>query len=122
MNYSIPYKLLDWISMEKINWDYLSKNPNAMRLLEENQEKIKWEYLSSNPSAIHLIEANRDKINWYMLSGNPAAIHLLEANQDKIGFFLSSNPNIFEIDKKQYNIDINKKANNIEQFFCQVKL
>ena len=70
--------------------------------------------------AIHILEIvlqhDLDKVNWNQLPRNSnslQAIHILEANQDKIGFFLSSNPNIFEIDKKQYDIDINKKANNI---------
>ena len=29
-------KLLDWIPLDKIDWYYLSFNPNAIHLLEEN--------------------------------------------------------------------------------------
>jgi hypothetical protein len=62
---------------DKINWWYLSLNPNAIRLLEKNIDKINWWNLSSNPNAIPLLEKNIDKINWVYLSLNPNAIHLL---------------------------------------------
>ena len=58
------YKLLDWIHLEKINYDWLSSN--------------------SNPAAIHILEKNPDKIDWDWLSENPAAIHILEQNLGKI--------------------------------------
>lgn len=35
-------KLLDWIPLDKLNWSFLSFNPNAINLLEENQDKIEW--------------------------------------------------------------------------------
>ena len=119
-------KLLDWINEDTLDVDGLSSNPNAITLLETFLQKSEkrnyiWYNLSSNPQTIRILEIvlqhDFDKINWMNLSRNSnslQAIHILEANQDKIGFFLSSNPNIFEIDKKQYNIDINKKANNID--------
>ena len=44
------YGLLDWIDINKIEWNQLSSNPEAMPLLEENQEKIDWEWLSTNPA------------------------------------------------------------------------
>jgi len=34
----------------KIDWDNLCLNPNAIDLLKENQDEIDWYYLSSNPS------------------------------------------------------------------------
>ena len=34
----------------KIDWYKLSKNPNAIDLLEKNQDKIKWKQFSINPS------------------------------------------------------------------------
>ena len=40
-------KLLD---PNKINWDFLSINPNAIDLLKNNQDKIDWDKLSLNPS------------------------------------------------------------------------
>ena len=32
------YKLLDWIDINKIDWSLLSKNPDAIHILEQNQE------------------------------------------------------------------------------------
>ena len=64
-------KLLDWVPLEKLYWNPLSKNPSpgAIELLEKNPEKINWGCLSMNPSAIHLLEKNPEKINWHWLSG-----------------------------------------------------
>ena len=110
------WKLRDWIPIEKINWYYLSRNPNAIQLLEKNQDKICWTALSVNPNAIELLEKNLDKIhihslnyynpnsyeilrknhdyiNWDTLSANPDAIDLLIKNSSKINWcFLSKNP------------------------------
>jgi hypothetical protein len=36
--------------MDKIDWFNLSRNSNAIHLLEENKDKICWEYFSSNKS------------------------------------------------------------------------
>ena len=64
-------KLRDWIDINKINWECLSFNPNAMELLKENKDKIFWCYLSLNPNAIELLKENQDKINWWKFSQNP---------------------------------------------------
>ena len=48
-------------------------------MLEKNHDKIDWDYLSENPNAIHLLEKNPDKINWYWwywLSKNPSIFEL----------------------------------------------
>ena len=66
-----PYKLLDWIDPDKLELDYLSKNPRAISFLEKNQDKISWDNLSGNPEAILLLEENLDKINWIRLCHNP---------------------------------------------------
>ena len=58
------YKLLDWIPLEKLNLSWLSKNPAAIHILEQNLDKIDWDWLSLNPAAIHILEQNPDKINW----------------------------------------------------------
>ena len=34
------YKLKDWIDINELDWDFLSRNPNAIHLLEKNKEKI----------------------------------------------------------------------------------
>ena len=108
----VKYELLDWIPINKINWSYLSKNPNAIELLKENEDKIDWYYLSlsRNPNAIELLKENKDKIDWHNLSINLNAIELLKENQDKIDWVgLSSNPNIFKI---KYNYNKMKQKRN----------
>ena len=49
-------KLRDWIDINKIDWNTLSGNPNAIELLKENQDKINWEILSLNTNAIELLK------------------------------------------------------------------
>ena len=55
-------KLLDWIPLYKLNWDNLSRNPGAIHLLEQNMNKIDWLFLSKNPN-IFEIDTNQLKIN-----------------------------------------------------------
>jgi hypothetical protein len=38
-------------------------NNEAISFLEANPEKIDWSYLSENPNAIQLLETNLDKID-----------------------------------------------------------
>lgn len=83
----------------KVDWEYLSMNPNAIELLRANPSKIDWRALSKNPKAIELLkerveyenglgleEYNKllNRINWLSLSKNPNAIELLKANPAKI--------------------------------------
>ena len=35
---------------DKIDWDELSENPNAIHILEQNHDKIDWSYFSINPN------------------------------------------------------------------------
>ena len=107
------YKLRDWIDINKLNWNYLSSNPNAIKLLKENPDKIDWDYLSSNKNAIELLKEKPDKINWKYLSLNINAIELLKENQDKIKWeFISFNTAIFTYDYEK--IKKNKKELNEE--------
>jgi len=101
-----PLKLKSFIVPDKIDWNGLSQNPNAIHLLEkqleENPDKINWLGLSQNPNAIHILEKNPDKIDWNGLSSNPNAIHLLEKNPDKINWlWLSENSNAIHLLENQ---------------------
>jgi hypothetical protein len=49
-------KLRDWVDINKLYWCYLSRNPNAIELLEKNQYKLCWFMLSLNPNAIELLK------------------------------------------------------------------
>ena len=41
-------------------------------IFQNNIEKLDWYYLSSNPNAIHLLKKNPDKIHWNNISLNPS--------------------------------------------------
>ena len=95
------YKFVDWIDINKINWNILSFNENAISILEKNLDKINWYNLSENINAISILEKNLDKVNWNVLSKNANAINILKDNLDKISWDnLSENENIFELDLK----------------------
>ena len=64
-------KLRDWIDINKLYWDLLSLNTNAIELLKKNKNKINWINLSSNPNAIELLKENQNKIDWVLFSQNP---------------------------------------------------
>ena len=107
-----PEQLNDVDYRYKINWEYLSANPNAIQLLKKNQDKINWTRLSSNsnPNAIQLLQKkeNMHKIDWSALSSNPNAIHLLEQNPHKIYWeFLSANPNAIDLLKDRIEYENN---------------
>jgi hypothetical protein len=94
------YKLRDWIDPDKLDYYFLSRNSNAIKILEKNLDKINWAYLSENPAAIHILEKNINKISWPGLFTNIAAIQIIENNLDKIDYDLvSENPSIFVLDK-----------------------
>jgi hypothetical protein len=79
------------LNNNNICWNSLSRNSNAIHLLEKNLDKIDWNELSFNPNAIHLFEKYPEKINWLFLSTNSNAIHLLNRYinniYSKFGYF-----------------------------------
>ena len=50
-------ELLDWVDIQKLDWDLLSKNPNAIELLEANPDKINWYYLSKKSKCYSFIKS-----------------------------------------------------------------
>jgi hypothetical protein len=72
------YVLRDWIPKDKLVWDWLSGNPNAIDMLRENKGEICWLNLCNNPEAIELLKEYRKKIDWPTLSGNQNASELLK--------------------------------------------
>jgi hypothetical protein len=74
------WKLLEWIPLERLSWQYLSANPRAISLLEQHPQNIHWDMLSINPEGIPMLREHRDKIVWQQLAANPSpdAIPLLE--------------------------------------------
>ena len=61
--------------------------PTQGHLLEKNIDKVNWDSLIRNPNAIHLLEKNPDKIDWDWLSYNENAIHLRILNQKSLKFY-----------------------------------
>ena len=86
-----------------IHWDSLCLNesPKAIELIMRYPEKINWLSLSSNPSAMKILEDNPDKINYWGLSFNYNAIHLIEQFPEEINWLgLSGNKNALHILEK----------------------
>jgi hypothetical protein len=109
---------------KKINWQYLSKNPNpeAIELLKNKVEEenkmtgrklinvfkeryIDWDVLSLNPAAIEILEENPKNILWKHLSENKNAVELLKKYPDNIDWNgLSLNPNPAAIELLEKNL------------------
>jgi len=101
MSFKPVYKLLNWIPENKLNLINLSKNENAVHILEKNASRICWSiWLYMNPNAVHIVEQhlkeltdiNRlDDIYWDELSANPNAVRLLFSAKSVIikSFFMS---------------------------------
>jgi hypothetical protein len=110
--------------IEKINWWVLSRNPEAIHLLEANRDKIDWVQLGKNPKAIKLLEeelkVRPQNIYWYSLSGNPEAIKILNKNKDKIVWSIfSENPNAGELLRERIEFEEKlpkKKYNEITNY------
>ncbi len=103
----------------KIVWKSLSKNPNAIHILEKNIDKINWCYLASNPNAIPILENNLDKIDEDVLSNlltNPNLILILDKlNRIKI-------QKIFHERNKNKNWDIFSKCPCIIDFLDNINI
>ena len=80
MTFKPIYKLLDWIQENQLDVLQLTRNKNAIQLIEKDLEKelqkyldedieqVVWSWLSNNPNAIHILEKNIEKVNWTKLS------------------------------------------------------
>ena len=89
-----------------IYWEFLSRNPAAIKVLAQNIDELRYKnlaknpgasgliisqlgrnvypeermkYLSQNPSMIKYLKEHPDRIDWYYLCRNPAAIDMIEA-------------------------------------------
>lgn len=67
---------------ENLDWSWLSTLRKVIPLLQENQDKVDWDSLSYNPNAVpileEMLEDNEKYINWHGLSQNENAIHILK--------------------------------------------
>ena len=111
------YTLKSWVPIEKIDWDYLSFNPNAIEMLKRNPKLIDWHRLSANPSAIEMLQQHPERIDWHRLSENPNAIEMLKQNPERINWvILAGNPNAIEMlrqrEKNRYPIHWSNLSKN----------
>lgn len=94
-----------------ISWDIISRNPNALLILEQYKDKISYHYLckNTNDDAVKLLLTKPlEYIDWFFLSSNStnSALDILEANMNNIHWkYLSENTNNRAIDLLEKNID-----------------
>ncbi len=97
--------------VDKVDWETISRNPNAMPLIEEHLEqrldRLDGLLLSGNPSVMtllskpHLLRLCEHKLSSYHLSENPNVIPFLETHMEYIiWFYLSGNPNAIPLLEK----------------------
>ena len=102
-------------NLDKVDWYYLSLNPNAIPILEKNLDNVDWSRLSRNPNAIPILEKNLDKVYWECLSENPNIFTLnTQAMRNRcINFAEELAAYVFHPDRVfrfayQFNIDFDK--------------
>lgn len=113
---TLEYELHDWIPIDKLHWDKLSLNPNAINILEK---KIKEEMILFENREYNVLPNNK-KINWANLSENPNIYELIK--KFKI-FGKDSKSSDSKSDKSEYILkvrdelrwkEISKHANAID--------
>jgi len=59
----VEYEFISFVkeNLDKVDWGWLSWNPNAIQILEQNPDKVNWEWFSRIRNAIHILEKNFDK-------------------------------------------------------------
>jgi len=77
--------------------------------LRENPNKINWQYLCINPNAIELLIENPHKIDYTYLNINKS-IEILKLHKNIDWAYNSSNKDIFILKDKNETIDIIKKT------------
>jgi hypothetical protein len=107
-----------------INYSQLSKNTNSKALeilkaeimVNPNNPAIDWIALSRNPEAIDILNLNRNKIKLSALSGNtsPKAIQLLKTRKLELRENNSSNSDDYEDDISWYALSENTSTEAIE--------
>jgi len=74
--------------LNKLDWEELSRNPNAIPLLEQNMDKIDWLWILHNPNIYPFLKKNwghaQDKIHWGTMCRTPEAIPFLKEHLDKL--------------------------------------
>jgi len=111
----VPHWIMNSIKDPISIWKFISSNPNAAHLLEDNLSKLCWDKLSLNPKAMHMMIRYPKKINWKVVSWNtnPDIISLLysehyysinwESDLDDVNISLkrdtisTSNPNAIDV-------------------------
>jgi hypothetical protein len=119
-------------NLPQLDWEKLSINKIAPQIIQSCPfmlNFVKWKFLSGNPYAMDIIEQNLEHVNWTSLCCNPNAIKLLEKHKNKFeptigarlqnGYhiytyslhhegpewkMLTTNPAIIETDHSLYNL------------------
>ena len=97
------WKLKDWVDADKLDWYYLSSNPNAVDYLLANPDKMDWKQFSTNPNSINYLLCNEKDIDYDELVFNPNCYEIYRNDIEKLKFgsyLLSGEPNAIEFVKK----------------------
>lgn len=75
--------------IDKVEWEFLSQNPNAIDMIRDNIDKVETTHLCWNehPDAIRMVEDRIEDACWDALSCNSSATYVLEQHLDKIKLF-----------------------------------
>jgi len=121
-------ELLDWIDLDKLDWNNLSLNSSAIELLKNNLDKINWKNLATNENGYFIIKDNiyifNDKnykynkeIREYFIKNSPF-INLFEINYDNLD---DDSSNIFYNSYAKKHIDKIECKNIYQKLFLLMR-
>ena len=125
----IPYEFLNFIDINKINFNNLNKNSNAIYYLKHNPNIINLEKISSNPNGHIIINKYIDMkyydnmINWDMIAINEKALHIIKKRLHYFNFSINicRNPSIIELLKnKSININLYSLCLNTNKYIINI--
>ena len=120
MSFRPIYKTLGLVDVEKLDFQTLSKNHNAITLLLQNIDRIDSAAFSLNthPIAVNMLSSAFHRINWTNLSENSSAAHILLKNPHRAHTYsLHFNPNSEVLEILEKNPD---KINIITNFIINL--
>lgn len=91
---------------ERMFWNLLALNPNAVSFLQDHLEKVNWKKLTYNPNSLPLFEKHPEKVQWDMFQMNPNPVWFIETfNPDRIDDHFWSKLSLSFVEKNIHRVD-----------------
>jgi hypothetical protein len=73
-----------WVNeLHTLNWYNLSRQPDAIPLLERNLDRVRWDQSHASPKMLPFLRKHPEHIEWYILSCFPHSMKFVEESVKK---------------------------------------